>query len=41
MHEQVMPVLVNASECKEKCDVESAKGKGAWELLLKGLTPEL
>ena len=26
---------------KEKRDVESAKGKGAWELLLKGLTPKL
>ena len=25
---------------KEKRDVESAKGKGAWELLLKGLTPK-
>ena len=26
---------------KEKLDVESAKGKGAWELLSKGLTPKL
>ena len=41
MHEQVMPVLVNVSECNwEKRDVESAKGKGAWELLFKGLTPK-
>ena len=42
MHEEILQVLVNVSECKkEKCDVDSAKGKGAWRLLLKGSTPKL